>query len=117
MLGCPVSICTAGYLRRIQTSIEAAKQQANPFVPGNYHGALIMAAPGSYRGFDGSPDLVRKALGLLTARFGDQVSVAKGIREQHANITTWHPAEFPDAVVFPDRAKTPIDGSVGAQRR
>jgi D-lactate dehydrogenase (cytochrome) len=79
-----------------------AQQQASPFVARDYHGALIMAAPGSYRGFDRSPDLVRKALDLLAARFGDRVSVAKGVREQHANITTWHPAEFPDAVVFPD---------------
>jgi D-lactate dehydrogenase (cytochrome) len=47
-------------------------------------------------------DRVQHAIDILARRFGDRLSVAKGIRQQHANITTWHPVEPPDAVFFPE---------------
>jgi len=42
------------------------------------------------------------AVDILAQRFGDRLTVARGIRSQHANITTWHPVEIPDAVLFPE---------------
>jgi D-lactate dehydrogenase (cytochrome) len=47
-------------------------------------------------------DGIRRAIDILAQRFGDRLSVARGIRYQHANITTWHPVEMPDAVLFPE---------------
>jgi D-lactate dehydrogenase (cytochrome) len=41
------------------------------------------------------------ALAALAAQFGDRLSVAPAVREQHANTTTWVPNQPPDAVVFP----------------
>jgi len=41
------------------------------------------------------------ALAALAERFGDRLSVAPAVREQHANTTTWVPNEPPDAVAFP----------------
>ena len=41
------------------------------------------------------------ALAALIERFGDRLSVAPAVREQHANTTTWVANEPPDAVVFP----------------
>jgi D-lactate dehydrogenase (cytochrome) len=41
------------------------------------------------------------ALAALAAQFGDRLSVAPAVREQHANTTTWVPNQPPDAVAFP----------------
>jgi len=41
------------------------------------------------------------ALAALGERFGDRLSVAPAVREQHGNTTTWIANEPPDAVVFP----------------
>jgi D-lactate dehydrogenase (cytochrome) len=40
------------------------------------------------------------AVTALAARFGNRLSTARAIREQHANTTTWLPNQPPDAVVF-----------------
>jgi len=37
---------------------------------------------------------------ILANRFGDRLSTNRTVRSQHANITAWHPATAPDAVVF-----------------
>ena len=44
-----------------------------------------------------------RAAGLarLATRFGDRFAAGLAIREQHANLTSWHPVQPPDAVVFP----------------
>lgn len=38
----------------------------------------------------------------LAARFGDRFTANRTVCEQHANITSWHPIEVPDGVVFPE---------------
>jgi D-lactate dehydrogenase (cytochrome) len=43
----------------------------------------------------------RSALAALAEQFGERMSVAPSVREQHANTTTWVPNEPPDGVVFP----------------
>jgi D-lactate dehydrogenase (cytochrome) len=45
---------------------------------------------------------IGRAIDVLARRFGDRLSTAKGALRQHANITTWHPAQFPDGVVYPE---------------
>lgn len=47
-----------------------------------------------------SPKQTEKVIAALIERFGDQVSCNKTIRQQHANSTSWHPIETPDAVFF-----------------
>ena len=42
-----------------------------------------------------------EGLARLAARFGDRFSTGLAVREQHANLTSWHPVQPPDAVVFP----------------
>ena len=37
----------------------------------------------------------------LAALFGNRLVTSSAVRMQHANTTTWLPAEPPDAVVFP----------------
>ncbi|AWI57764.1 FAD-binding oxidoreductase [Sinorhizobium fredii] len=41
---------------------------------------------------------------LLGGRFGDRFETGAAIRAQHANTTTYIPAQLPDAVVFPENA-------------
>ncbi|WOS61489.1 FAD-binding oxidoreductase [Sinorhizobium fredii] len=41
---------------------------------------------------------------LLGGRFGDRFQTGEAIRAQHANTTTYIPAQLPDAVVFPENA-------------
>jgi len=43
---------------------------------------------------------VESVVSTLSARFGDQVTRNPVIRQQHANATSWHPLEVPDAVFF-----------------
>ncbi|RVH99659.1 FAD-binding protein, partial [Sinorhizobium meliloti] len=40
----------------------------------------------------------------LATRFGDRFQTGEAIRAQHANTTTYIPAQLPDAVVFPESA-------------
>jgi D-lactate dehydrogenase (cytochrome) len=42
------------------------------------------------------------ALEKLAHRFGERFSANRTVREQHANITSWHPVKVPDGVVFPE---------------
>jgi D-lactate dehydrogenase (cytochrome) len=44
---------------------------------------------------------VASAVEALAARFGDRFSANRTVREQHANITSWHPVTIPDGVVYP----------------
>ena len=46
------------------------------------------------------PEAISAALKELATRFGDRLATSRAVREQHANTTTWHPNEPPDAVVF-----------------
>jgi D-lactate dehydrogenase (cytochrome) len=48
-----------------------------------------------------NPGAVSAALAELAASFGNRLVTSLAVREQHANITTWHPVAAPDAVVFP----------------
>ncbi|WP_026186496.1 FAD-binding oxidoreductase [Ensifer sp. BR816] len=41
---------------------------------------------------------------LLGERFGDRFQTGEAIRAQHANTTTYIPAQLPDAVIFPESA-------------
>jgi D-lactate dehydrogenase (cytochrome) len=41
---------------------------------------------------------------LLAARFAERFQTGEAIRAQHANTTTYIPAQLPDAVVFPESA-------------
>jgi D-lactate dehydrogenase (cytochrome) len=50
------------------------------------------------------PAAVARAVGELTAAFGNRVVTSAAVREQHANTTTWIANEPPDAVVFPQSA-------------
>jgi D-lactate dehydrogenase (cytochrome) len=43
---------------------------------------------------------IQVVISLLRERFGDQLSCNGTIRQQHANSTSWHPLEVPDAVFF-----------------
>ena len=43
---------------------------------------------------------VGAAIEALRGRFGDRLSTAPAVRDQHGNTTTWHPSQPPDAVVF-----------------
>ena len=44
---------------------------------------------------------VSAATAELAASFGNRLVTSRAVREQHANITTWHTVAPPDAVVFP----------------
>jgi len=46
------------------------------------------------------PSAVATAIGILKQRFGDRLSTAAIVREQHANSLTWIPNRPPDAVIF-----------------
>ncbi|PST22103.1 FAD-binding protein [Mesorhizobium plurifarium] len=47
---------------------------------------------------------IAAAKGHLATRFGDRFQTGEAIRAQHANTTTYIPAQLPDAVVFPESA-------------
>lgn len=44
---------------------------------------------------------IDRAIGALTAAFGNRVVTSRAVREQHGHTTTWIANEPPDAVVFP----------------
>lgn len=44
---------------------------------------------------------VSEVVAELAACFGNRLVTSQAVREQHANITTWHTVAPPDAVVFP----------------
>ena len=48
----------------------------------------------------GPNEAVELVISALADRFGEQVTRNSVIREQHANATSWHPLEVPDAVFF-----------------
>jgi D-lactate dehydrogenase (cytochrome) len=50
------------------------------------------------------PRAVQNAIAALLTRFGNRVVTSQAVREQHANTTTWHANEPPDAVVFAQTA-------------
>jgi D-lactate dehydrogenase (cytochrome) len=59
-----------------------------------------------------------EAVAVLKQRFGDRVSAARAVREQHAHTTTWHPNEPPDAVVFAETTGEVVEiVGVCAERR
>lgn len=43
---------------------------------------------------------IQAVISILANRFGDQLTSNRTIRQQHANTTSWHPMEMPDAVFF-----------------
>jgi D-lactate dehydrogenase (cytochrome) len=47
-----------------------------------------------------APEALARAVQALAQRFGDNVSVAQALREQHANTTCYLPNQPPDAVLF-----------------
>ncbi|MEY9162993.1 FAD/FMN-containing dehydrogenase [Sinorhizobium fredii] len=47
---------------------------------------------------------IAAAKALFSERFGDRFQTGEAIRTQHANTTTYIPAQLPDAVVFPENA-------------
>jgi D-lactate dehydrogenase (cytochrome) len=49
------------------------------------------------------PGAISAAIAELAASFGNRLVTSRAVREQHANITTWHPVAPPDAVLFPQR--------------
>jgi D-lactate dehydrogenase (cytochrome) len=49
----------------------------------------------------GQRERAADAIAELAACFGNRLVTAQAVREQHANITTWHTVAPPDAVVFP----------------
>ncbi len=51
------------------------------------------------------------ARGELEGLFGERLSIARAVREQHANTTTWVAGEPPDAVAFP-RSEAEVQQSV-----
>jgi D-lactate dehydrogenase (cytochrome) len=61
-----------------------------------------MAAHETQSNFIRSAEEAQRAFALLSQRFGNRFSRAKGDVSQHANSTAWMPAEFPDAVLFPE---------------
>ena len=40
---------------------------------------------------------IEPAIAELAAAFGNRLVTSRAVREQHANITTWHAVEPPDA--------------------
>jgi D-lactate dehydrogenase (cytochrome) len=47
------------------------------------------------------PAPIARAVNALRARFDNSVSEGQALREQHGNLTSWHPVQAPDAVFFP----------------
>lgn len=52
---------------------------------------------------------VSAAIEALRGRFGDRLSLAQAVREQHGNTTTWHANQPPDAVVFAETTEEVAD--------
>ena len=52
-----------------------------------------------------APGAVREGIAELAASFGNRLVTSRAVREQHANITTWHTVAAPDAVVFPQNTQ------------
>lgn len=50
-----------------------------------------------------------EAVDELRAQFGERVSTAEAVREQHANTLTWLPVQPPDAVVFVESTAEVVD--------
>ena len=48
---------------------------------------------------------IDQAIAVLKQQFGDRLSVAQTVREQHGHTTTRMPNQPPDAVVFPKSAE------------
>jgi D-lactate dehydrogenase (cytochrome) len=46
------------------------------------------------------PVAIERAVGALTARFGNKVATAEAVRRQHGHTTTWLENQPPDAVVY-----------------
>ena len=55
------------------------------------------------------PASVATAVSILKQRFGDRLSTAAIVREQHANILTWLPNEPADAVVYAESEAEVVD--------
>src|SRR5206468_12354901 len=70
--------------------------------PTRFRGETRTVSTRASRPFAVGPTGFGPAVDILAQRFGDRLTVARGIRSQHANITTWHPVEIPDAVLFPE---------------
>src|SRR5215210_6211521 len=47
-----------------------------------------------------SPESLERVLARLGPRFGNRLSAAQAVREQHGNTLTWIGVQAPDAVVF-----------------
>ena len=47
---------------------------------------------------------ISAAIAELAGSFGNRLVTSRAVREQHANITTWHTVAPPDAVLFPQSA-------------
>ena len=54
-------------------------------------------------------DTVATVVGALRERFGERVSTAEAVREQHTHTLTWIPSEPPDAVVFPENTEEVVE--------
>jgi D-lactate dehydrogenase (cytochrome) len=52
---------------------------------------------------------VSAAIEALRGRFGERLSMAQAVREQHGNTTTWHANQPPDAVVFAETTEEVAD--------
>jgi D-lactate dehydrogenase (cytochrome) len=63
-------------------------------------------------------DAIASAVEALARRFDDRFSANRTVREQHANITSWHPVKVPDGVVYPSStAEVSEIVSICAERR
>jgi D-lactate dehydrogenase (cytochrome) len=58
---------------------------------------------------------VSAATAELAASFGNRLVTSRAVREQHANITTWHMVAPPDVVVFPQKQRTFSERCVSAR--
>lgn len=52
-----------------------------------------------------APQAVAQAVGELSFTFGERVTTALPVRQQHGCTVTWHDNQAPDAVVFPRSAE------------
>jgi D-lactate dehydrogenase (cytochrome) len=59
-------------------------------------------APPAPEAGSGTAAMRRAGLARLAALLGDRFATGQAVREQHANLTSWHPVQPPDAVVFPE---------------
>src|ERR1700722_4155864 len=57
--------------------------------------------PGEMSGVARDPAAIARTVNALRARFDNRGSEGRAIREQHGNLTSWHPVQTPDAVFFP----------------